>query len=118
MPTSGRLVACGARLVWRERPTHDADSSSIDRPAMSHLIQRFRTATCAAAMGLAAATAPTAFAQGASPAPAWPSKPVHLVVGFPAGSSPDFIARTLQEPLSKALGQPVIVDNRPGASGN
>jgi tripartite-type tricarboxylate transporter receptor subunit TctC len=43
---------------------------------------------------------------------------VRLLIGFPAGSSPDLTARALAEPLSKALGQPVIVDNRPGASGN
>lgn len=48
----------------------------------------------------------------------WPSRPVHIVVGFPGGSSPDLTARVLAEPLSRALGQPVIIDNRPGASGN
>ena len=48
----------------------------------------------------------------------WPSKAVKLLVGFPRGSSPDLMARTLAEPLSKALGQPVIVENHPGASGN
>jgi tripartite-type tricarboxylate transporter receptor subunit TctC len=43
---------------------------------------------------------------------------VRIIVGFPAGSSPDLTARTLAEPLSKALGQPVIVENKVGAGGN
>ena len=49
---------------------------------------------------------------------AWPTKAIRLVVGYPAGSSPDIQARLLTDPLSKALGQPVVVDNKPGASGN
>lgn len=51
-------------------------------------------------------------------AEAWPTKPVRMVVGYPAGSSPDMQARLLAEPLSQALGQPVVIENRPGASGN
>ena len=50
--------------------------------------------------------------------PAWPSKPLRIIVGFPPGSSPDLTARTFAEPLAQALGQPVIVDNKVGAGGN
>jgi tripartite-type tricarboxylate transporter receptor subunit TctC len=48
----------------------------------------------------------------------WPTRAVKILVGFPAGTSPDLVARTLAEPLSKALGQTVIVENHPGAGGN
>ena len=50
--------------------------------------------------------------------PSWPTQPIRLLVGFPAGSSPDMLARAIAEPLAKKLGQPVIVDNKPGAAGN
>lgn len=49
---------------------------------------------------------------------AWPERPIQLIVPFPAGSSPDILARTISEPLAKSLGTPIIVDNRPGAGGN
>ncbi len=48
----------------------------------------------------------------------WPSKPLRIVVGFPAGSTPDLMARALSDGLARVLGQPVVVDNKPGASGN
>ena len=51
-------------------------------------------------------------------ADAWPTKPIRMIVGYPSGSSPDIQARMLAEPLAKALGQPVVVENKPGASGN
>ncbi|WP_255328744.1 Bug family tripartite tricarboxylate transporter substrate binding protein [Paracoccus albicereus] len=48
---------------------------------------------------------------------AWPTEPVHVYVGFPAGSSPDVLARLITEPLAEKLGQPVVVENKPGAGG-
>ncbi|OWT60177.1 Bug family tripartite tricarboxylate transporter substrate binding protein [Candidimonas nitroreducens] len=48
----------------------------------------------------------------------WPVRPLKVIVGYPAGTSPDFVARLLAEPLSRDLGQPVIVENKSGAAGN
>lgn len=76
------------------------------------------TAMSAAALALAglvtlAAPAPAA-AQAAS---SWPTKPIRIVVGFPAGSTTDTVARVAAEHLRVKLGQPVTVDNKPGANG-
>jgi len=54
----------------------------------------------------------------AQAADTWPNRSIKMVVPFPAGSSPDLIARLVSEPLAKKLGQPVVIDNKPGAGGN
>jgi tripartite-type tricarboxylate transporter receptor subunit TctC len=59
----------------------------------------------------------TTLAFGATAAETWPSKPIVIVNGYPAGGDSDAMARVYAEKLSAKLGQQVIVDNRPGASG-
>jgi tripartite-type tricarboxylate transporter receptor subunit TctC len=48
----------------------------------------------------------------------WPTRPVRIVVPFGAGSTPDVVARLIADHLQKKLGQPFVIDNKPGASGN
>ena len=54
---------------------------------------------------------------GAAAQDDWPAKPLHFIVGYPAGSSPDTMGRLVAEPLAEILGQPVVVENKPGAGG-
>jgi len=68
---------------------------------------------CLAAV-LAAALATSTYAADT----AWPTKSLRFVVAFPAGAPGDIISRLIQPGLQKALGQPVVVDNKPGAGGN
>ncbi|MFN3662589.1 Bug family tripartite tricarboxylate transporter substrate binding protein [Yoonia sp.] len=48
---------------------------------------------------------------------AWPTAPIRVFVGFPAGSSPDTLARVVTDELAQRLGQPIVIENRPGAGG-
>ena len=74
--------------------------------------------TLVAACALSTLAAAQKVYDKAEPVAAWPTKPVRILVGFPGGSTPDMAARTLAEPLAKILGQSVIIENKPGASGN
>src|SRR3954471_18922693 len=52
------------------------------------------------------------------PAQSWPTRPIRLILPFPPGGATDVIGRTVGQPLSLRLGQPVVVENRPGSNGN
>lgn len=66
---------------------------------------------------IAIALASTASAAGWAQGDAWPSKPIKLIVSWPPGGSADTTARLVAEQLSRRLGQPVVVENKPGAGG-
>src|SRR5262245_33873807 len=67
---------------------------------------------------LLAMTALAALSPLRSYAQTFPARPVRVVVPFPAGGGTDILIRLIQDKLAARLGQPIVVDNRPGASGN
>ncbi len=69
-------------------------------------------------LGLAAGAAALPAASRMARAQAWPSRPVRIIVGFPAGGATDINARLMGQWLSERLGQQFVIENRPGASGN
>jgi len=78
------------------------------------MISRRRLVTAGLALG-SAAMAGQALAQGAGKA--YPTRPVHWIVGFAPGSVPDIAARLMGQRLSERLGQPFVIENRTGAGG-
>lgn len=77
-----------------------------------------RIASALLAAALAAASLPFQLAYAQTSVGSWPDRPIHFIVPFPAGSSTDIIARIVGQMLSERLGQPLVIDNRAGASGN
>jgi tripartite-type tricarboxylate transporter receptor subunit TctC len=69
-------------------------------------------------MALALLMTVCAIAHAVAQSAPWPERPLHLIVPFPAGSSSDIVARVIAKGLSDRLGQQIVVENRPGASGN
>lgn len=83
-------------------------ATTIGKPA-THFLSKLRRYAVGAALAMTATTGLAA---------TWPERPVTILMGFPAGSGVDVIARGIQGPLEKELGVPVIIDYRSGAGGN
>ena len=78
---------------------------------------RYRVAVCRACLAVALALLVVTALVERAQAQAYPSRPITLMVPFPAGSTTDLVGRILSEELSKAVGQTVLIDNRGGAGG-
>jgi tripartite-type tricarboxylate transporter receptor subunit TctC len=99
-PTGSTLAAYGGS------PAHD-DSMIAALAQGAATMTRFLSILMTAAM-----------AAGVAHAQTWPDRPVRMIVPFPAGSSADVAARIIGNELNARLGQQLVIDNRPGASGN
>lgn len=97
------------RSHHRHTAQHPSSSLAPDRRTV------LKASLAGLTLGWAALTSSPALAQNA--ASAWPSKPITLIVTYPPGGGADAMARLVAPKMADALGQPVVVENRPGASG-
>ena len=102
------LAACPA-VDHDARP--EGEVSSSGRPPLSPRCVGIMAATG----GIAAAASIAGSAKGADAS--WPSKPIRVLMPFGAGGSMDILSRLLAPIVSESLGQPIVVENRPGATG-
>lgn len=100
---------CGISLRGRFNP------EAVEFPMSTHVDSKFPWCNVLIVAALSSAF----HASGAEPVGAanYPVRPIRLLLGLPAGGSADIVARTVSSKLGEVVGQPIVVDNRPGASG-
>src|SRR5258708_23107393 len=100
--------------LWLSARARMRQNDGADPAAPEHRIMRV-ILPCLIRFALAAVLAMLA---SAAPAQTYPARPIRLLVSFPPGGASDLVARTLGQPLAARLGQPVVVENRPGSNGH
>src|SRR5262245_9259107 len=105
-------------MRWRPDERQDWESSTLVAESTQpgyNCAWRSRAMPCLSRLLLASLLA---LSSTAAAAQSYPTRTLRLVVGFPPGGATDVIARVVGQPLAARLGQPVVIDNRPGSNGN
>src|SRR5690606_2986739 len=115
-PETGPFFFVMLAGLARPRGVAPPDAGSPGAPKRARHPTLIRPSTMKKLLALVAAAVMAVAAAPAS-AQSWPSRPIKLVIPFPAGGATDIVGRTIAQKLSAALGQNVVVENRPGAGG-